>query len=60
MLETCHSCGTVFDFDKNILSKILSGLDVVFVMKNGVFPQLFIKNLTKVQPKIKKSSCQLK
>ena len=40
------------------MEKRLSGLDVVFVMKNGVFLQLLIKNLIKVQPKIKKSSYQ--
>ena len=28
--------------------KILSGLDVVFVMKNGVFHQLLIKNENKI------------
>ena len=26
MLETCHSCGTVFDIDENILSKKIKWL----------------------------------
>ena len=54
MLETCHSCGTVFDIDENILSKKIKWLRCGVCNEKWSVSSIVHKNFDKSTTKDKK------